>query len=509
MFRHATRRSFLQAGAAGALVGLGDLSFLAKLRPVAAEEANLDPKVVQLRPEIEPLVRLLEDTPREQLLEKVAERIKHGTSYQEVLTALLLAGVRNVQPRPSVGFKFHAVLVVNSAHLASLAAPDRDRWLPIFWALDYYKTAQARDVEENNWTMASVDESKVPPAHKAAAMFQEAMEHWDEEAADTAVASLARNAGAQQVYKMFFRLGARDFRSIGHKAIYVANSYRTLNCIGWRYAEPVVRSLAYALLNREGSQNPAQSDLEPDRPWRRNQELVKKIPDTWLEGKPDRKATEEVLQVIHDGSWQDSCDLVVEQLQRGVAAQSIWDGLLDGAGELLMRQPGIVGLHTLTTTNALHFAFQTTADDETRRLALLQNAAFLPMFRGAMTRRGNVGEQRLIEMEPQSPEAKGDGALEEIFADVSRDRMQAARKVLGYLENEGDAVSLIDAARRLVFLKGNDSHDYKFSSAVLEDYYHVSPQWRNRFLAASVFNLPGTGDRDNGLVERTRAVLQG
>jgi hypothetical protein len=34
-----------------------------------------------------------------------------------VLAALLLAGVRNIQPRP-VGFKFHAVLVVNSAHLA-------------------------------------------------------------------------------------------------------------------------------------------------------------------------------------------------------------------------------------------------------------------------------------------------------------------------------------------------------------------------------------------------------
>ena len=60
MFHHATRRTFLQAGAAGALMGLGDLSFLSKLRPVSADEANVDPKVVQLRPEIEPLVRLLE-----------------------------------------------------------------------------------------------------------------------------------------------------------------------------------------------------------------------------------------------------------------------------------------------------------------------------------------------------------------------------------------------------------------------------------------------------------------
>jgi hypothetical protein len=65
----------------------------------------------------------------------------------------------------------------------------------------------------------------------------------------------------------------------------------------------------------------------------------------------------------------------------------------------------------------------------------------------------------------------------------------------------------IDAARVLVFLKGNDSHDYKFSSAVLEDWAHVSPAWRDRFMAASVFKLCGSADPDNSLVERTRAAL--
>ena len=101
----------------------------------------------------------------------------------------LLAGVRNVQPRPSVGHKFHAVLVVNSAHLASLASPDTDRWLPIFWALDYFKSSQAQDVREGNWTMGPVDESAVPPARKAREAFAAAMDDWDEAAADAAVAS--------------------------------------------------------------------------------------------------------------------------------------------------------------------------------------------------------------------------------------------------------------------------------------------------------------------------------
>ena len=116
-----TRRSFLRTMAsASAIAGLGEAGLLPGLPRVAAAETRLDPRFVRFRPEIEPLVRLLEDTPREHLLEEVAVRIRDGTSYREVLTALQLAGVRNIQPRP-VGFKFHAVLVVNSAHLASLA----------------------------------------------------------------------------------------------------------------------------------------------------------------------------------------------------------------------------------------------------------------------------------------------------------------------------------------------------------------------------------------------------
>ena len=133
------RRAFLQSSAA-----LGGLAFLSELPPVRAADAKPDPNLVVLQPEIEPLVRLIEDTDRDKLLEEVGARIKKGQLvYRELLAGLLLAGVRNVQPRPNVGFKFHAVLVVNAAHQAAMAAPDRERWLPLFWALDNFKGAQA------------------------------------------------------------------------------------------------------------------------------------------------------------------------------------------------------------------------------------------------------------------------------------------------------------------------------------------------------------------------------
>jgi hypothetical protein len=496
-----TRRQFLETIVAGGAAVGGGLGFLSKLAPVSAQEARLHPSLVRLESGIEPTVRLLEDTPRERVLEEVAGRIKNGPSYREVLAALLLAGVRNVEPRPQVGFKFHAVLVINSAHLASLNSPDGDRWLPIFWAIDRFKSAQLETQRGSGWRMGAVDDARVPAGSKAREAFIKAMDDWDEAGADAAAAGLARSAGRDECFELFARYGARDFRDIGHKAIFVANSFRTLECIGWQNAEPVLRSLAYALLQHDGP-NPAHADAAPDRPWRENAERVQKVRADWQDAKPSMEATQHLLATFRTGSEEDCPAAVVEALNAGTPAASVWDAMLAAGGELLMRKTNILTLHSVTSANALRFAFQTSANDQTRLMLMLQNAAFLPLFRKAV---GKMGSVQVDEFEPVATE--GNDPVADIFAEASHDRLKAAGKALAYLNTTDHPDDLMHAARRLVFLKGTDAHDYKFSAAVLEDYYHVSPEWRNRYLAASLFYLPGSGAPDNALVPRIRAAF--
>ncbi len=507
------RRSFLNSTAAG----LGLAGLLRSLGPLRAADLAITPGIARFSEEIEPLVRFLEDTPREKIIEETARRIEAGLSYRQLLAALLLAGVRNVQPRPSVGFKFHAVLVVNSAHLASLSGLDEERWLPILWAVDNFKGSQARDEQEGNWTLPAVDEAALPSAANCVSELRRGLEQWDEAAADAAITRVVRELGANQVFDLLAEYAARDFRSIGHKVIYLCNAFRTLQTIGWEYMEPVARSLVYALLNHNGEPNPATGELAADASGKLNWQRVASIEEleSWTgqgSSKADDAATQELVQTLHGGTPDEASGQVVELLNAGVSAHAIWDGLFASASELLMRQPGIVALHSVTTTNAMRYAFATTSQRATRKFLLLQNASFLSHFRAAAEERGDLRDLRItdfasqvsVQTPPQTPPST-DAA--DAFDAMGSSRAEASQQAYDYLAAGGDPQSIVDHARRLVFLKGDDSHDYKFSSAALEDYRGMSPQWRNRFLAASMVQLCSPHQQTRPLVKRIIGAL--
>src|SRR4029450_6256786 len=112
---------------------------------------------------------------------------------------------------------------------------------------------------------------------------------------------VARHLTPTEAFEIVARYAARDMRSIGHKAIYVANAWRTLETIGWQHAEPVPPSLPYALLAREGS-DPRRGDDRVDRPWPRNQGLAGRLPTNWRAGRTDSGATGGVLGVLGNGT---------------------------------------------------------------------------------------------------------------------------------------------------------------------------------------------------------------
>jgi hypothetical protein len=435
-----------------------------------ARWSRASPVGVTFDTELEPLVRLVEETPRDRIIEVAAEKIRGGARHAQLLAAVFLAGVRGIRARP-VGFEFHCVLAVHSAHLIAQEAPEADRWVPVLWTLDQFKRGQQRKREkrEGEWRLPLPVDAKLPPAAQARQRYLEAMAAWDEEAADRAITALVRAAGPEAIRDLIFRHAARDFRDIGHKAIYAANAWRTLKVIGWQHAEPVLRSLTFASLEHDGT-SPAQRDAPEDRPWRQNLERVASVRADWPRGAAAPGATTELLQQLRGGSPGDASAAVAGALNAGAAPASVWDALFLAGAELAMRHLDIISLHAVTSMNALHHAYRTVATDETRLLMMLQGAAFLALFRG------ELGEKKGARV----------------------DTLDAGGATL---------TEAVTAARRQVLARGDTAHDYKLGAAVLEDVQHLSERWRSRYLAANLKLFPR--ERPNPLSGRIRAALRG
>jgi hypothetical protein len=499
-----TRRDFLKTSAsAGMLLGCATPAALGALAPQARKEAQVTPDLVRFTPDVEPVVRLIEETPREKCFDMMVEQLRRGLPYRNFLAALFLAGIRDVKPHPP-GFKFHCVLAIHSANQMSLDAVSEDRLLPLFWALDQFKSSQT-DARQGNFHMAELT-GTLPSPEKAADEFHAAKQAWDEERASRAVAAFVRSRGADEVVEAMWRYGARDFRDIGHKGIFVSNSWRTLQTIGWRHAEPTMRSLVMALLDVDSRGRRRAGESYDDGDYLANVERAKRalprLPASWTGSGHDEGATRDLLEAMRTASVGDTCDRLLTQLESGkTEAQGAWDAVHLAAGELIMRQPKIQGIHAVTSTNALHYAFRTAANPETRLLLLLHGVAWMGRFRESM-KGGGFRPVKITELPEESVSDDDAKAAAEVLELIGPDTPTAAAKAFALAKKHPEPEAYNKMARRLVFRKGLDAHHYKYAAAVFEDFGIVSPQWRPHVLATSVYYLRGSRDPDSKLMNR-------
>lgn len=508
------RRRFLHA----AVAGCTGLARFAPPRLSRADEAR-HAHIIRFGPDLEPIVRLIEQTPREHCVAALVEQVRAGLPYRRFLAAVFLAAIRKENPH-------HSVYLVHSAHQMSLDLPARDRLLPLFWAVDHFKWQQ----QDFPTPQVKPLTGALPLPDKAAEELHNAMLRSDRERAERAAVALARSTGARQAFDAFWQYGCRDVSLIGHRAIAVTSCWRTLEAIGWQHAEPVLRMVVAARHERGGGQ---------DRYYRPNlarlDRAMEKVSGGWAVGRPDRGATLELFAHLRQGQSDQSCELALQQLTARGGAQSLWDALHIAAAELLILHSSATGmagrpLHVNTTVNALQFAFNASSSPRVRLLILLQATAWVADFV-----RVHLGDKALAESKPtvlegaRAPES-ADQAVEEVFEQlpphtyswskasggaghtlVNRAaRAEAGRKVYALFNRNPDAaMRYMQAARDWLCRKTTvEAHEFKLPAALFEDYEGVSPEWRPRLLAASAHWLHGKQSPDSELLRRARQELQ-
>lgn len=507
---------------AGVGLGLGEWAALLPISPATAAEATVTPDLVRFGPDIEPLVRMIEDTPREKCPAMMIEQLRQGLPYRQFLAALYLANIRTSEVS-------HPLAVLHSTNQLTLDVPVQERLLPTLWALDSFKFHRERAKASPSLRPLT---GNYPPAGRAEAEFHVGMGGFDAERAERAIVAAIRSQGAGRVAELLWRYAARDWSFIGHFAIWAANTWRTLETVGWQHAEPSLRVVVGSIIGDEKNLN--------GQPYRANQEraekVMAKIPPDWTEAGSDAVFTKELLAAIREAKPDAASELAASRLAAGkVRAGAVWDAVHLSAGEMFMcAQKNPEPLHANTAANALHYLFAVSGDAGNRLLILLQAVAWMCLYRAATLRKGWLREPRLIlELAEAGIPATPEAAVEDLLAHLSYGpggatspdpfqgtkgpdfnsqswRHEGASKAFAFGRKFPTAQPLIRAAHRLLPLKADwDPHRIKFPIAAWENCGWVSPEWRPHLLAAASYSFVGTDAPDTELAKQVREVVRG
>jgi len=494
------------------------LADAALLRGLPAFGSDPVPERIRFGPELEPIVRLIEDTPRAECVRVFVAELRRGMPYRQFLAASLFASVRRQNSH-------HEVYKIHSLHQVSMEARAEERLLPLFWGLNGYKQRQ----EDFPLPLMTEWRGPLPSVQKAADELREGLQQVDRDRAEAAVVALAQGLGAQATMELLWPYGCRNGGAGGHMAIALANSFRALDTLGWQEAETGLRFVVQDWFSL-GYVKP-DAYLQPNQA--RVAEHLGQLPPGWAGKSPDRAATIELLGAIREGKGEPAAALALQQLRRGGTAQALWDAIHLATAELLVRHKDGWGLasrplHSNTSTNALHYAFHTSTSPMSRLLVLLQGVAWTADKTGSDLAGQALREKWITDLPVAKAPASTDDAIAEIFARLPErsyrwdrekgavlaygnraDADEACHQAFTVLHERPDAVPLFTQTAHswLCRKASNDTHEYKFLAAILENARWVSPEWRAHLLAASVHYFHGDQSPDNAVILQAREAL--
>jgi len=364
--------------------------------------------------------------------------------------------------------------------------PPRERLAAVLWNLDDFKASQARDEQEGDWRLPPAPKASTRSADEARRELAAALESGDDERADRAAVGAWEHLDHGSTFEILTSHAVRDFSNLGHKPIFVGHADRVLRRIDERHGLPVIRALVHGLLD-------APEALEEHDVSAR---AAHDLRDDWKTG---RRLPEESLELAHALRGADPGDAraaVVEAVESGLHPDSAWDGIRLAAAELFARRPSLLPVHPTTVSSALRFVYDSSRDDSTRRIALLQAAAWIPLFREALAPRVgfSVDDPGLDELvQPSEGQAV---EVRELFEEPTRERTRA------FLRDPGALAPFEDALRRHVFRGGREHHVPKYAAVLIEDVRTADPRWRGALFAAALEYLPSTRTPTTEIYER-------
>jgi hypothetical protein len=446
--------------------------------------------------DLEDIARRIVRMPRERIFDFAEALMKEGVGWEQLEAAIFLAGISEISPRPA-GSLMHSVLVVESVYQLADASPESERFLPVLWNLDDVKASQDRDVSRADWSLSPPPAQRTRNRAAARAELERAFGDWDAERADQAVVDLVALDDLEEIFEIVWRQVIRDLGSLGHKVIYAAQAHRTIARIAPihpRVIQPALRSLAYSLTatSRPGDLDDHSGSVERSR--------TLPAPANSAEAVPGESLA--LAHVFVTGNPMEARTALATAWEAGASLSTAWDAVRLAACELFARGPGLLPVHPTTIANALHHIHRSSRDDETRRVALLQAAAWIPRLREALADNGRISRTESSMNALVKVPGKRDESLVEVLRAPTTDR------VLACLWRGDRTESFATELRSNLYRAVDQNHQPKYAAALLEDVSLCHPRWRPVLLAPCLDYLPSARTPTTAVHERSQEALR-
>lgn len=325
-----SRRQFLTnvgRGALTAALGLGTAGAM-DLVPAFADQ---EPETLSFGP-LEPLVRLLQETPADRLLPALVEQLKSGTDLKRLVAAAALANARSFGGEDYIGF--HTLMALSPAWKMSAELPAALQPLPVFKVL-YRNTARLQETGTRN-TLRPVPPVPLPQGQAGGPALRDAVRRKQRDAAEGLFATLAKGSPSEAFNHLLYEV--QDSAEI-HRVALPWRAWDLLDVVGPEHAHTMLRqSLRYCLQAEPHSGHVTSTGPRAILPKMFDQHgLETRTPGT----KPAEDGwVDQLSKLIFESTPEQAADAVATALAEGFAPSVVAEAISLATNQLILRDQG-------------------------------------------------------------------------------------------------------------------------------------------------------------------------
>jgi len=305
-----------------------------------ASELGLSPAQGEEQPDrlefgsLEPMVRLMQETPIQKLLPTLVAKLRSGTEIRQLVAAAALANARSFGGEDYVGF--HTMMALAPALHMSGEMPQPLAPLPVFKVL-YRNTNRIQEHGGRSAeVLGAVEPSPLPQGRPGGEVLREAVRRRDVAGAESTFAALARISPEEALNDVL--VAVEDHTDV-HRVVLPYRCWDMLNLIGKEHAHTLLRQSVRFCLNEE-SWIHNQKSFEP-------REVLPKMLDQYrLLGRTlgtraaDDKWIDETSRSIFEAAPAQAAELAAAALADGTAPDDLGQAVCLAANQLILRDIG-------------------------------------------------------------------------------------------------------------------------------------------------------------------------